>query len=172
MSTRRAIALILATALLATACSADESAEEYFVNLQTVSGALDSTLDDLEGAFNAGLLEIDFSTPGSEQQLIDLFQTSITGTADAFSALVSGIDALQPPSDLEAPHGEAVRSGRRVLDEYDERAEELAAIASLDDIDSYAEAFSASGIRQRFAESCRELQAIADSESIPVDLAC
>lgn len=172
MSTRRVSALVLVLAVLVTACSRDESAQEYFANLETVSGALNSELDDLEGAFNAGLLEINFSAPGAEQQLIDLFQTSIANTADAFADHVAGIDALEPPSNLEAPHEDAVRAGERVLDEYAQRADELAAIASLDDIDSYAEALSASGIRQRFVESCRELEAIAESESIEVDLGC
>jgi hypothetical protein len=172
MSTRRAFLVALAVTLLATACSGSESAEEYFSSLETVSERLNSELDDLEGGFNAGLLEIDFSAQGSEEQLIDLFQTSITGTANAFADLVAGIESLEPPSDLEAPHSDAVRAGARVLEEYAERAGELTAIASLDDIDSYAEAFSASGVRPRFTESCRELQAIADSESVTVDLGC
>jgi hypothetical protein len=172
MPTRHALLLTLALAVLATACSSDESAEEYFSRLETVSGTLNSELDDLEGAFNAGLLEIDFSLPGSEGQLVDLFQISITRTANAFADLVTGIQSLEPPSGLEAPHADAVRAGERVLEEYQQRVDELTNIASLDHIERYAEAFTASGVRQRFAESCRELQAIAEAESLTVDLGC
>jgi hypothetical protein len=79
---------------------------------------------------------------------------------------------LEPPSELAAPHDEAVRAGERVLAEYRTRESELAGVATLSDVDAYAAEFSESGTRMRFAESCRELQAIADLESISADLRC
>jgi len=161
-----------ALAVVASACSGGPSADEYFTNLEGVSSTLGSELDDLEGEFNAGLLDIDFASPGSERQLIDLFQASITRTTASFALLVTGIEELDPPSDLAAPHQEAIDAGQRVLAEYQERAEQLQTIDTLADIDAYAEAFSASGVRVRFTESCRELQAIADREGIDADLGC
>ena len=172
MPTRPFVSVALALTLVTASCSSGPTAEEYFSSLATVSGTLDSELDDLEGGFNAGLLDINFESPEAEKQLIELFQTSITDTADAFSGLVAGIESLEPPSDLAGPHQDAVSAGQRVLAEYSDGAEELAAIESIADIDIYAEAFSASGVRERFAESCRELQGIADSKSIVTDLSC
>ena len=170
MITRGALSLALALMLTATGCSSGESAEAYFSSLETVAGTLASELDDLEGEFNAGLLGIDFSVPGSEEALIDVFQKAITGTADAFADFVAGIDLLEPPADLEAPHADALRAGLRVREEYSRRVEELTATASLDDIAGFAEAVSAA--RRRYTESCRELQTIAEAESIDVDLGC
>lgn len=169
---RHACLVAFALITIASACAGGPSAEEYFTNLEGVSRALSSELDDLEGGFNAGLLDIDFDSPEAEQQLIELFQASINGSAASFVILVSEISELDPPSELTAPHAEAVEAGRRVLAEYEQRAGQLQEIATIADIDDYAEALSASGVRARFSESCRELQTIADRESIDADLGC
>jgi hypothetical protein len=86
--------------------------------------------------------------------------------------LLTDIQAIDPPPDLEAPHEEAVQAGERVVAEFDEQAQTLEAITTLSDIDAYAATLSDSQARSRFTESCRELQAIADSEDITVDLGC
>ena len=172
MPTRPLLFMALTLATMAAACSSGPSTEEYLSGLASVNSTLDRELNDLEGKFNAGLLDINFESPEAEEQLIELFQTVITGTASAFSELVAGIESLEPPSELAALHEDALRAGQQVLDEYADRAEGLAAIVSITDIDSYAAAFSSTGVRERFAESCRELQRIADSKSIAANLSC
>ncbi len=169
---RHACLVAFSLITIASACAGGPSTEEYFRNLEEFSRAHNSELDDLEGEFNAGLLDIDFDSPAAEQQLIELFQASISGTAASFAVLIREISKLDPPSEVTAPHTEAVEAARWVLAEYDQRAEQLQAIATIADIDEYTEAFSGSGVRARFSESCRQLQAIADRESIDADLGC
>ena len=169
---RRVWALSAAILLAATACSGGTSAGAYFSELQDITTVLDTELDDLEGSFNAGLLDINFEAPGADQQLIELFQDSINGVNGSFAELVEGLQTLSPPAALEAPHQEAVDAGLRVLSDYESRADQLSAISTVADIDAYAESLSTSVGRSRFVESCRELQGIADRDEIDVDLNC
>ncbi|MGI9609690.1 MAG: hypothetical protein ACR2NL_05295 [Acidimicrobiia bacterium] len=158
--------------LFLAACASGGSPAEYFAELETVTGTLDAELDDLEAAFNAGILDIDFETSDAEGALITLFQTSLTGTADSFARLVAGLRDIDPPPRVAGPHDDALRAGERVLTEYREREDQLASLDTLADIDAYAAAFSANGSRQRFTEACQELQTIADLDNIDADLGC
>ena len=163
---------VLALAFLITACAGGGSAEEYFAQLETVTGTLDAELDDLEAAFNAGLLDISFETADAEGDLIALFQESLAETAGSFNRLVNGLRSIDPPAGIADPHAEALQAGERVLSEYRAREDQLASLATLADLDNYAAGFSAGGFRQRFTEACRELQTIADQDNIAADLGC
>jgi len=162
----------LTVVLLLAACAAGGSTEEYFTDLETVTATLDAELDDLEAAFNAGILDINFETADAEQALIALFQSSLTGTADSFTRLVTGLRGIDPPAGISDQHEDALAAGERVLAEYQEREDQLASLDTLADIDAYAAAFSATGSRQRFTEACQELQATADLDNIDADLGC
>jgi hypothetical protein len=162
----------LTCVLLVAACAGGGSPEEYFSELETVTATLDAELDDLEAAFNAGILDIDFETADAEGALITLFQSSLTGTAESFARLVAGLRGIDPPAGISDRHEEALAAGERVLAEYREREDQLASLDTLADIDAYAAAFSASGFRQRFTEACQELQAAADRDNIDADLGC
>ena len=164
--------IVLAIGLVGAACADGGSPEDYFAELETVTGTLDAELDDLEGAFNAGILDINFETADAEGALITLFQTSLTGTADSFARLVEGLGSVDPPPGVVDQHEDALQAGERVLAEYREREDQLASLDTLADIDDYAAAFSANGSRQRFTEACLELQTIADLENIDADLGC
>lgn len=158
--------------LLLAACADGRSPEEYFTELETVTSALDAELDDLEAAFNAGILDINFETADAEGALITLFQRSLTGSADSFARLVTGLRGIDPPAGIRDQHEDALAAGERVLAEYREREDQLASLDTLADIDAYAAAFSATGSRQRFTEACQELQAAADLDNIDADLGC
>lgn len=158
--------------LVMTGCSGGDSAEDYFADLGEITAVLDAELDDIEGTFNAGLLDINFDSAGADEQFIDLFQASIGGVNAAFGQLVEGLQDLNPPFGLEAPHGRAVDAGLQVLADYESRADQLGAIATVADIDAYAESLSTSAARTRFVEACQELQATADRDGIQVGLNC
>ena len=159
----------LTFALLVSACAGGGSPEEYFAELETVTATLDAELDDLEGAFNAGILDVDFETEDAESALIALF---LTETADSFARLVTGMASIEPPPSIAGPHEDALQAGERILAEYREREDELASLDTLVDLDAYAAALSANGSRRRFTEACRELQTIADLDGIDADLGC
>jgi len=163
---------VLAFVLLLAACAGGGSTEDYFAQLETVTGTLDAELDDLEGTFNAGILDINFETADAEGALIALFQTSLTETAESFTRLVDGLGDIDPPSPVADPHAEALEAGERVLAEYREREDQLASLDTLADLDDYAAALSAGGSRLRFTEACQELQTIADQDNIDADLGC
>lgn len=162
----------IASTLLLVACSSGPTAEQYFADLEGITAQLDEDLDTVEGAFNAGLLDIDFEAPNAEENLIALFQTSIQDTASSFETAVERIEEVEPPSDIAAAHGDAVSAGRRVIDEYETRRAELDAIGELADIDAYAIALADSGVRARFTEACRELQSYADRAGVTARLGC
>jgi hypothetical protein len=163
---------VLTFVLLLAACAGSGSTEDYFAQLGTVTGTLDAELDDLEGTFNAGILEINFETADAEGDLIALFQTSLTETAESFTRLVDGLRDIDPPPGIADPHAEALQAGERVLAEYRGREDQLASLDTLADLDDYATALSAGGSRLRFTEACQELQTIADQDNIDADLGC
>ena len=169
---RSSLLFALVLALLPAACSGGVSIEEYFDGLESATTSLDVELDAIEAEFNGGLLEINFEATGAEANLIGLFQTSMSSTAASFRSLLAGLERLDPPAEVAASHADAVAAGRRLLASYEERTEELAAIAELADIDAYAQSLADDGARLRFAESCRDLQTQADLAGVMVDLGC
>ena len=169
----RVPAILTSLVLAVAACSVGGAGlDEYYTELEELTSELDDELDTVEAGFNAGLLEINFESAGAEGELIELFQSSITATASSFSTLVTELERLNPPSDVSEIHEDVVAAGRRVLDAYEERADELAEISGLPDIDAYALSLSDSGVRARFTEACRELQIYADQAGIGADLGC
>jgi len=158
--------------LLLAACAGDGSTDEYFAQLETVTGTLDAELDDLEGTFNAGILDINFESADAERALIALFQTSLTETAESFTRLVDGLRDIDPPPGVADPHADALQAGEQVLADYRARQDQLASLDTLADLDDYATALSAGGSRLRFTEACRELQTVADQDNIDADLGC
>lgn len=165
-------ALVVTMVVLATACSSGPSDADYFSELETITRGLDAELDTVEASFNAGLLDIDFESTAAEQQLITLFQDSISTTADSFADVVGQLEQLEPPGSLRGPHEDTVSAGKLVLQAYEERIDELEAIETLTGIDDYAISLSDTGARQRFTEACQELQVIADRDDADVDLGC
>ena len=148
-------------------CSGTSSStQQYFADLATISTVLSTELDEVEGAFKAGLLE----AAGAEAQFIELFRTS--NVEASFQRLVTALQNLQPTGDLVGPHEQAVEADSQVLADYRSGAGRLDAMASLADIDAYAETLSTADARRRFAESCLELQGIATNDDIGVDLNC
>lgn len=163
------VALIL---LLVAGCAPGASLAEYFAEVEALTSALEDELDEVEATVNQALLEIDFEAADAEDELVELFRSSIADTVDSFTGLVAGLGGLDPPSEVAARHREAVAAGERVLAEYRDSADQLAAISTISDIDAYAAQLSDSEVRGRFRESCRELQAIADREDVAADLMC
>lgn len=158
--------------LLATACSSGPSDADYFTELETITQGLDAELDTVEASFNAGLLDIDFESTAAEQQLVTLFQDSISTTADSFADAVGQLEQLEPPDSLRGSHEDTVAAGQFVLQAYEERIDDLESIENLTGIDDYAISLSDTGARQRFTEACQELQVIADRDDVAVDLSC
>ena len=169
----RSINLVVVLTLVSGGCSGTSSStQQYFADLATISTALSTELDDVEGAINAGLLDINFEAAGAEAQFIELFRTSILNVEASFQRLVTALQNLQPTGDLVGPHEQAVAAGLQVLADYQSEAGRLDAMASLADIDAYAETLSTADARRRFAESCLELQGIATNDDIDLDLNC
>lgn len=165
-------ALALALVLLAPACTGGSSNADYFAEVEGITRGLDAELDAVEASFNAGLFDIDFESATAEEQLITLFQDSISTTATSFAVSVGQLEQIEPPSSLTGPHQDTVSAGQFVLRAYQERIDELEAIDTLTGIDDYAISLSDTGARQRFTEACQELQIIADGDDIDVDLSC
>ncbi|MDH3606757.1 MAG: hypothetical protein OER12_07160 [Acidimicrobiia bacterium] len=172
MHLRVRIALLVAAAIIVAACSAGSTADDYFADLAGATSSLDDALDEVEASFNAGLLDINFEANGADQQFIDLFQASIGAVNEAFAGFAQGLSDLDPPPELAAAHQEALDAGLSVVADYEARSDQLGSIATVADIDVYAEGLATSVARTRFVASCNELQEIADRDRIEVDLSC
>lgn len=166
------IAILVAVAIIVAACSAGSTADDYFAELAGAASSLDDALDEVEATFNAGLLDINFEANGADQQFIDLFQASIGAVSEAFAGFSEDLSGLDPPNELAAAHQEALDAGLSVVADYAARNEQLGAIATVADIDVYAEGLATSVARTRFVASCNELQEIADRDRIEVNLSC
>lgn len=171
MRTTRTIVATMVMLVVAS-CSASTSSDDYVADLQSTLEAADGRLDEVEGAFNAGLLAIDFEAPGANGELIELFQASMEAVTDTFVDLVDDLSRLTPPGELDEHHGDTVEAGRRVVLDYQARASELAEIATIADIDAYAQALAASPARADFVAACEQLRQVADSAGVDVELSC
>lgn len=172
MHSKGGVALLVSLAVLAAGCGKGSTLDGYFADLQAITTTHDAALGEIDGSFNAGLLDINFAADGADEQFIDLFRTSLSRINGSFTQLVEGLEGLKPPTELALPHQEAVEAAKQVLADYDSRAEQLSAIATVADIDAYAEGLTTSAARIRFVESCRDLQEIADRDQIDVNLNC
>jgi hypothetical protein len=160
------VALLLLGALaLAAGCNEDSDSsaalEDYFQHVEALSADVDSRFNEFEDALGS------LTDESSTDEVSDIFEEARQILQD----LSDGLREVDPPQEAEDAHGEslaAVDGASVALDGY---LVELDAITSLDVAYAVFQTTVAPEFRKTSA-ACRELQRIADDNSIEVDLMC
>lgn len=157
--------LLLALGTTAVACGdGGLSLDEYFQRVDELDEATDAQLEELQDAF-----------PGAYEQPAptrDFFNAALP----IFTHFVDALDEIDPPSEVEDAHNEAVASGRAFTEALEDFADRLAGVetsSELEDLFSELDEdpeFTAA--EERFDAACFALQDIADANDIEIELDC
>jgi hypothetical protein len=145
------------------ACSDDSgealSLEEYFQKLDEAENKFTESGD----AVFEGTSEE--PTPEELEEVLGEF-TDVIGT------FVSDLEALEPPEEAQEAHDAAVAAGSTASDAYDELVEAAGDAESAEALFNSPEGEAANTAVEAFSEVCVDLQEVADSNNIEVDLNC
>jgi hypothetical protein len=151
-------------AALASACRGDGEAlslEEYLQKVEELSQAEDNRSGEIEEELDA--LGQD-ATPGD---IANSFEQQL----ENFSDFVDGMSDVEPPSEVEDTHEEAVEALQAAVDDFDGLVDDLAGAESIEDVSSIFEGIDESNF-ERATQACHDLQGVADDNDISVDLRC
>ena len=176
-------------ALVVSACgSTDVSPVEYFAEVEDAVLALDQADTDLAQQYQTQLAEgidelqagLDLTDPAQIEELAGkAFELGVSATVSLLTARTVGLEqfvlrlrALQPPSGVSVEHEQALEAASAALDALPGAVDAVNSIGSIEELTAVL-AGSAFGIAQTdLGEACRELQTIAVSADIDVDLVC
>lgn len=169
----RSLILCLTFILGLTSCGSDRlSSAEYFPAVEQLAVDFRTELERLEAEFDTQVAAVDFDSPNAVDVLIGLFQRQLIETSVAFETFHTGLGLLAPPEDVEPAHDDAVAAAIRVSAVFAERRPALDALGSLPELDEFATDPAFGNARDRFTESCIELEALAEADGIAIDLPC
>ena len=156
-----AVALLVAAFA---ACDGDGglTLEEYFQQLETLD-------QDAEAGIEALGFPEEFA---SEEERVLAIQDFFAASVPIIANFVDAIDDLDPPTEAEDAHNEAVDAGRDFVIEAEDLTNELADVESSSELEEVFDAPEYDAASDRFDQACFDLQDIADANSIDVDLTC
>ena len=128
---------------------------EYFSALEALSQTFDADVDLLDAGEN-----------------LDEFITFVESLHSATHDFVDDLDGLNAPDEVGEAHGEAVTAGGELADMYDNAITVLDLSETFVDATLVLEGPGFVDSQDRFAAACVDLQGIADSNALDVDLAC
>lgn len=161
--------MLLALGLIAAACGGggggELTLEEYFQRL-------DSSFEDADQ--RSGALQDEF--PAAFQE-IEATQDALNGFGEILRDILSELDGLNPPTEVEAAHEELLAAGAAFAGLFQEFTDRVAELDTLSEFEELAGEFLAEDAEfaaadERFTDACLALQDIADQNNIAVDLAC
>jgi hypothetical protein len=130
-------------------------------------------LDDVEDAFRIGqassqadFTSVDETTP--LEDVITLFE-ELQGVIDEF---VAGLEGIDPPPAAEAAHEETIAGFQAISELIDEAIAAVEGGATADELFAFFETDEAVQASEALDATCNALQALADDNSIAVDLSC
>lgn len=164
-------ALVLAIAFAGACGGGGEtlSLEQYFTELERLSGDLRDRGGEVEDEFNDQLASV-----ASVDDAKEVLGPALAAYEDVARDFVDGLDGLNPPSEAEDLHGQ-------IRDIYEEGADALVDLGEeIDSIETESELITLGNdvatqfddLGTRSDDVCFELQGLADGNAIDVDLRC
>jgi curved DNA-binding protein CbpA len=143
--------------------------EEYFARIDEIFKAADKDTTDLQDTFDADLA----NAAGFDEE-VDLLQTFLDGTIEAFNTAVDDMQAITPPQGAQESHVAFVQAARDSVSAAQDLRNRLDEAQSKDDLDRILSDFESesSVTLRRLDNACLGLQDIADTNGIDVDLLC
>ena len=165
-------AIALAAMAVAAGCNGGGglSLEEYLKRVDELDNQSGERTDALSDRLN---LISDESA--SDQERIDAAQSAIPEFVSILDDFLSGLKALDPPSDVQQEHEESLAAGEATFDVFDGVATQVGNAESIPELDQALSVLNSdeyTAADQRFTDACLALQATADENKIDVDLSC
>lgn len=172
MKTGRIALALVAIGLIASACSKGSSLQDYFEEVQAIRSTADQAGDELQSSFEA-----DAQAAQSEEETLVLLKDFLEEVLAIGDEAAADLEAIAPPSEAEAAHGEMVVAVRDAMGAFHDAVDNWDQYTQ--NPDSLEQLFTGDIAELQRAEeaACNELQALADDNDIevegePVDLAC
>jgi len=159
-------ALLLALGSIAAACGGDDelTLEEYFQRIDALFNEADERFQPLVEA-----LDQEFY---SEAEQIEATRAFFNADIPILRDFVDGLDDLDPPTEVEGPHEEAVAGGRELVEFLQGFTDRFADVESTSELEEILDDTELEAASDRFDDACLALQDIADANGIAVDLEC
>jgi len=161
--------LLLALGAVAGACGGDGggglSLEEYFKQLDTAQNEVDRRFEEFftQGEPGPDASEEDIAAFGRE-------------TAQTFNTILGDAEGtfgdLEPPAEAEDAHDALVRAIGGARTAIESAVDDIPDALSLEELDTFFGSSEVETATGAIDEACKELQQIADDNSIDVDLEC
>ena len=129
--------------------------DEYFGALETLSQAFDADVDLLDAG-----------------ESLDEFVGFVEDGKSLVDDFVGDLEGLNAPAEAADAHSEAVSAGQELVEMYDNAITVLDLSETFVDATLVLEGPGFVDSQDRFAAACVDLQGIADSNALDVDLAC
>lgn len=132
------------------------SLDEYFTQL-------DKHQDDFDAALAEG--------PQEDPQTVDEAEEQFTAVTDTFADFANNLEDMDPPAEVADAHDATVAGLQDWVEVLNSAADDLASAETVDDALVLLNDLDATSLDAAL-EGCRDLQQIANDNSIDVDLAC
>jgi hypothetical protein len=165
-----ATAGLAALGALAAACGSGGEAltlEEYFQRVDEIGG-------EAEAGFEEGAAEPP-AEDASEEEVATFAQDSIRQSATVLQEARDSLDELDPPSEVEGPHGQFISALGKEAEAIQAVADGLPDALSTSDLEALDAEFDTPELNEAYEQqnkACLALQAVADKNEIDVDLEC
>ena len=140
---------------------------EYFSALEPLSQGYATDLETLDSD-----AEQEFEGTESDDEQIEVFVNFVEDTRSTTDDFVGDLDGLNAPAEVADAHSEAVSAGQELVEMYDNAITVLDLSETFVDATLVLEGPGFVDSQDRFAAACVDLQGIADSNALDVDLAC
>ena len=133
--------------------------DEYFTRLQEIDQAAEQRFDEVDGQLGE---------PEDVEAVKDIFPDLLAVAEDFFT----DIEALDPPEEARDAHDAAVAAGREVEDRLEALLDRTEDMQSLDEFFAATQDSALSAAEEAFSAACLDLEQIAASNNIDIDLSC
>ena len=162
-------ALALLVAAFAAACGdGDElTLEEYFQRIE----ALEDDLNAEEEELLAEIATVS-TVAATEEEELEILKEFMAVLIPLARSYVEGLERIDPPSEVEDVHNEAVAlqvEARETIEDLNERVQR---IESADELEEFEFELETADFLDRRDQNCFALEAIAEENGIFVDLGC
>ncbi len=138
--------------------------EEYFERIEALSDEADERFEPLVEA-----LDQEFE---SEADQIEATRVFFNADIPILRDFVDALDDLDPPTEVEEPHEEAVAGGVELVEFLQDFIDRFSDVESTSELEELLDAPDLEAASGRFDRACLSLQDIADANGIAVDLDC
>ena len=140
---------------------------EYFSALEPLSQGYATDLETLDSD-----AEQEFEGTESDDEQIEVFVNFVEDTRSTTDDFVGDLDGLNAPVEVADAHSEAVTAGQELVEMYANAITVLDLSETVEDAQLVLTGPGFVDSQERFAAACVDLQGIADSNALDVDLAC